>query len=60
MLHQITPIPKQLTVGRGRLMLATLGRPNFKITAKNVAGELAKNALATLPVTKYPINGIKN
>ena len=48
MLHQITPIPKQLTVGRGRLTLATLGRPNFKITAKNVEGELAKNALAAL------------
>ena len=48
MLNKITPIPKQLTAGRGRLAIATLGSPNFTITAKGLRGELAKNALNEL------------
>ena len=45
---KITPIAKNLTVGRKKLAIAALGKPNFKITARKLDGELAKNALAEL------------
>ena len=48
MLTKITPTPKRLTMGRGRLTIATLGCPDFKITAKKLDGELARNALTAL------------
>ena len=48
MLTKITPIPKNLTMGRKKLAIGTLGKANFKITSKKLDGTLAKNALAEL------------
>ena len=48
MLINITPMPKQLTKGRGRIAIGTLGKADFKITAKKLEGTLAKNALEAL------------
>ena len=48
MLTKITPIAKNLSVGRKKLAIATLGKANFKITSKKLDGDLAKNALAEL------------
>ena len=45
---KITPIAKNLKMGRRKLAIASLGKANFKITAKKLDGELAKNALAEL------------
>lgn len=48
MLTKITPIPKNLTVGRRKLRIATIGKPDFKIVANKLDGALAKNALEEL------------
>jgi len=48
MLTKITPIAKNLTMGRKKLAIATLGKADFKITAKKLDGTLAKNALEEL------------
>ena len=48
MLTKITPIPKNLTVGRKKLAIGKLGKANFKVTSKKLDGTLAKNALAEL------------
>ena len=48
MLTKITPVPKNLTVGRKKLAIGKLGFSNFKITSKKLDGALAKNALAEL------------
>lgn len=48
MLINITPMPKQLTKGRGRITIGALGKADFKITAKKLDGALAKNALEAL------------
>ena len=48
MLTKIIPVPKNLTMGRGRLVIGKLGKANFKITSRKLEGILAKNALAEL------------
>ena len=48
MLTKITPIPKNLTVGRKKLAIGKVGCANFKVTSKKLDGELSKNALAEL------------
>lgn len=48
MLTKITPIAKNLTVGRKKLAIGKLGFADFKITSKKLDGTLAKNALAEL------------
>ena len=48
MLTKITPIPKNLTVGRKKLAIGKVGKANFKVISKKLGGELSKNALAEL------------
>ena len=48
MLTKITPIAKNLTMGRRKLAIATLGTPDFTITASKLDNPLAKNALSEL------------
>lgn len=48
MLTKITPIAKNLTVGRRKLAIGTLGRADFKIISKKLDGDLAENALLEL------------
>ena len=48
MLTKITPIAKNLTVGRKKLAIGKLGKADFKITSKKLDGELSKNALKEL------------
>ena len=48
MLINITPTPKHLTEGRGRLLLGTLGAPNFTVISKGLDGALSRNAYAAL------------
>ena len=48
MLQSITPIPKKIIAGQGRLTLGRLGAPDFRVTAKGLDGELSRNALGEL------------